>query len=60
MTWVDSLMLFLLISQFAGVVKLLYLAGQQTAEIREVRRRVGALEARNARLDYRDHPQIGS
>ena len=59
MTWVDSLMLFLLISQFAGVVKLLYLAGQQTAEIRDVKRRVGALEARNARIDYRDYPAAG-
>ena len=48
-------MLFLTISQFAGVVKLLYLAGEQTAELRGVKRRLTFLEANHAGFTHRDH-----
>ena len=55
MTWLDSTMLFLMISQFGGVIKLLYLAGEQTAELRGVKRRLTFLEANHAGFNYRDH-----
>ncbi len=44
MNWVDATTLSLLLAQFVGVVKLLFLAGRQSAEIVELQRRVGALE----------------
>ena len=53
-------MLFLTISQFAGVVKLLYLAGEQTAEIRGVKRRLTFLEAYYARIHNCDHSTAGN
>ena len=59
MTWLDSIILFLTISQFAGVVKLLYLAGEQTAEIRGVKRRLTFLEAYHARIHPCDHLTAG-
>ncbi len=44
MSWIDGSTLFLLIAQFGGVVKLLYMAGEVSAEIRDLRRRVTNLE----------------
>ncbi len=45
MTWIDGSTLFLLIAQFGGVIKLLYLAGEVAAEIRDMRRRITKLES---------------
>ncbi len=49
MSWIDGSTLFLLLAQFGGIIKLLYLAGQQGERIHDLRRRVGDLEAYHVR-----------